>query len=250
MTHTLRRRTGPRSEISRTVVVLLAAVLGLALIAPPVTAATGDLVSVIVRGMPGTGNAPEQAVASLGGSVTRRFELINGFAADVPVGAVGVLARHPDVAAVTANGAMRLEAAGWEDATSLGSYNPNTFDGSMYRVAQSVVKANDYWDEGYTGQGIDIALIDSGVVPVEGLLQPGKIINGPDLSFESQADNLRYLDMLVRLLLYNSWKINRKLLENLGNQEGKERTWTLNQNQDCLKQAFLASEKNSQGVIG
>jgi hypothetical protein len=56
--------------------------------------------------------------------------------------------------------------------------------------------------------------------------------------------------MLVRLLLYNSWKINRKLLENLGIQEGKEKTWTLNQNQDYLKQAFLTLEKKSRGVIG
>ena len=29
---------------------------------------------------------------------------------------------------------------------------------------------------------------------VDGLSAPGKVVNGPDLSFESQADNLRYLD--------------------------------------------------------
>jgi serine protease AprX len=50
------------------------------------------------------------------------------------------------------------------------------------------------WEAGHTGAGVDIALIDSGVVPVEGLTLPGKVINGPDLSFESQADNLRHLD--------------------------------------------------------
>ena len=48
--------------------------------------------------------------------------------------------------------------------------------------------------EGYDGTGIDIALIDTGVVPVDGLTYPGKVINGPDLSFESQSDELRYLD--------------------------------------------------------
>ena len=63
----------------------------------------------------------------------------------------------------------------------------------MYRVVQRV-GAHYAWTQGYTGQGIDIALIDSGVVPVNGLTAPGKVINGPDLSFESQADNLRYLD--------------------------------------------------------
>ena len=178
----------------RLAVVLMAALLGLAVVAPPVTATTGDLVSVVVREVPGTGDAPERAVAQLGGSVTQQYEIIDGFAALVPAGAVDLLAGRRDVAAVTPNATVRLEAAGWEDATSLGNYNPNTFDGSMYRVAQSVVKADEYWKAGYTGAGIDIALIDSGVVPVEGLVQPGKVINGPDLSFESQADNLRYLD--------------------------------------------------------
>jgi hypothetical protein len=41
---------------------------------------------------------------------------------------------------------------------------------------------------------VTVALIDSGVVPVEGLTMPGKIINRPDLSFESQAENLRRVD--------------------------------------------------------
>ncbi len=45
-----------------------------------------------------------------------------------------------------------------------------------------------------TGAGVGVALIDSGVSPVPGLNGAGKVINGPDLSFESQAPNLRYLD--------------------------------------------------------
>lgn len=194
MTSTSTSRSGRKSDSIRILVVLMAALLGLAVVAPPATAVTGDLVSVVVREVPGTGDAPERAVTALGGSVTRQLEIIGGFAAEVPAGAVDLLAARSDVSAVTPNAAVRLEAAGWEDATGLGDYNPNTFDGSMYRVAQSVVKANEYWDAGYTGAGVDIALIDSGVVPVEGLLQPGKVINGPDLSFESQAENLRYLD--------------------------------------------------------
>ena len=45
-----------------------------------------------------------------------------------------------------------------------------------------------------TGAGIGVAVLDSGVSPVKGLDGPGKVINGPDLSFESQARNLRHLD--------------------------------------------------------
>ncbi|GAA0798472.1 hypothetical protein Sya03_48640 [Spirilliplanes yamanashiensis] len=44
-----------------------------------------------------------------------------------------------------------------------------------------------------TGKGVGVALIDTGVAPVPGL-PATRIVNGPDLSFESQADNLRYLD--------------------------------------------------------
>ena len=45
-----------------------------------------------------------------------------------------------------------------------------------------------------TGKGIGVALIDSGIAPVKGLAQPGKVINGPDLSFESQAGSLANRD--------------------------------------------------------
>jgi len=45
-----------------------------------------------------------------------------------------------------------------------------------------------------TGQGIGVALIDSGIAPVRGLAQAGKVVNGPDLSLESQAANLRNQD--------------------------------------------------------
>ena len=54
--------------------------------------------------------------------------------------------------------------------------------------------AQDWWTAGYTGQGIDVALIDTGVAPVEGLDAAGKIVYGPDLSLESQAPKLRNLD--------------------------------------------------------
>src|SRR4051812_25746286 len=44
-----------------------------------------------------------------------------------------------------------------------------------------------------TGKGVGLALIDTGVAPVAGL-PASQIVNGPDLSLESQASNLRYLD--------------------------------------------------------
>ena len=65
---------------------------------------------------------------------------------------------------------------------------------SRWRRPLELIGAEKWWDAGYTGDGVDVAVIDTGVSPVEGLAQPGKIINGPDLSLESQAPNLAHLD--------------------------------------------------------
>ncbi len=75
-------------------------------------------------------------------------------------------------------------------------------------------------------------------------------LNRINRRWKSSRDNVRFLDMLVRLLLYNSWKMNKKLIQNFQNKNKKLSTWTLNQNQDKLKEAFLSLEKKSQGVIG
>ena len=82
----------------------------------------------------------------------------------------------------------------WEDAAILGGLAPGQFRGSMSWITNNITSANTFWNAGFDGSGIDIALIDTGVVPVDGLAWPGKVIHGPDLSFESQADNLRHLD--------------------------------------------------------
>jgi serine protease AprX len=58
---------------------------------------------------------------------------------------------------------------------------------------RSVIGADTGAAASLTGQGVGVALIDTGVAPVPGL-PASQIVNGPDLSFESQAANLRYLD--------------------------------------------------------
>jgi serine protease AprX len=44
------------------------------------------------------------------------------------------------------------------------------------------------------GRGVDVALVDSGVVPVGGLAQPGRVVYGPDYSSERNDSDLRNLD--------------------------------------------------------
>ena len=73
------------------------------------------------------------------------------------------------------------------------AYDPTSDPYSMQNVtAGDGVQA--WWSAGYTGKGVDVAVIDTGVSPVAGLSTPGKVLNGPDLSLESQSSNLQYLD--------------------------------------------------------
>jgi serine protease AprX len=73
------------------------------------------------------------------------------------------------------------------------SYSPDTDPYSMANTTLGT-GAQAWWAAGYTGKGVDVALIDSGVSPVAGLSTPGKLVNGPDLSLDSQSPTLRYLD--------------------------------------------------------
>ena len=72
-------------------------------------------------------------------------------------------------------------------------YDPVADSNSMYSTTL-YTGAQEWWNAGYTGRGIDIAVIDSGVAPVHGLHKPNKLVHGPDLSLESQAPNLTRLD--------------------------------------------------------
>lgn len=72
-------------------------------------------------------------------------------------------------------------------------YDPASDPYSMQNItSDDGVQA--WWNAGYTGDGVDVAVIDTGVAPVAGLDSPGKVINGPDLSLESQNPSLQYLD--------------------------------------------------------
>jgi serine protease AprX len=146
----------------------------------------GSAISVIVREDPWSDAGPEGAVRALGGEVGRHIGIIDGFVARVPQDRLDALRGVPGITSVTPDAEVHLLHA-------VDGYNPADDAGSWFHTAKSV-KADMAWASGLTGQGVDVALIDSGVVPVNGLTAPGKVINGPDLSFESQAEHLRYLD--------------------------------------------------------
>jgi serine protease AprX len=80
-----------------------------------------------------------------------------------------------------------------------GSWSAEKDQGSLYSITKQygvrkAWKEQDPFGRRVTGTGVTVAVIDTGVAPVAGLDVPGKVINGPDLSFESQAEGTRYLD--------------------------------------------------------
>jgi serine protease AprX len=149
------------------------------------------LVSVIVRAQPAQGAAADQQITAFGGHVGQHIGLINAVVADVPASAVPQLEASTAVAQVTLNAQVQLLGSSYGLPSN--PYDPATDVNSMYNIEQ-MDGASAYWNAGYTGQGVGVALIDSGVSPVNGLKTPGKVVNGPDLSFESQVPSIRYLD--------------------------------------------------------
>ena len=157
---------------------------GLTATGTPVQAAvrSGPLIGVIVRtGSSQDADRVEAAVRRSGGTVGRPLALISGFAAQIPSGAVAELRATRGVAEVTADGSVRMTADQWN------SDNQNDSSVDSVKTAAGIKTS-------LTGAGIGVALIDSGVAPVTGLKEPGKVINGPDLSFESQTPGLANID--------------------------------------------------------
>jgi serine protease AprX len=171
---------GPPRAAGRALTVVAAAAM-IAGMAGPAAAATAvvssaDPVSVIVRELPGAGNAPERAVVALGGTVEQELAIISGFEATVPGNRLGALRSATGVLEVVENASVTL--------TSTEVDNQVGLNGSLQRITHEMTGASAMWDAGYTGAGVDVAIIDSGVVPIDGLRTAGKVVHGPDLSFE------------------------------------------------------------------
>jgi len=89
---------------------------------------------------------------------------------------------EPATAVGSGGWASNVWLGGASSATSLTLANVRTIIGADTGAAATL-----------TGAGVGVALVDTGVAPVPGL-PAAQVVNGPDLSFESQSPSLRYLD--------------------------------------------------------
>ncbi len=162
---------------------LVVAMVATLVTAPTTTTGTADdMVNVIIRTV--TGASIASTVELMGGTVTGSLTAIDSVTAEVPASSIGRLEIQPGVMSVTQDSSVNLSGGGWDSGKDVTN---------MAEVA-NVTSLGSAWNNGGQGQGITVALIDSGVTPVEGLATSGKIINGPDLSFDSQNAGMQYLD--------------------------------------------------------
>jgi len=166
-----------------------AAVAAASLIAPVAAGATeahagsvapeGAATSVIVRATAGHVHDAEAVVEAAGGRIGRELSIIDGFAATVPAGALATLGDSPVVLSVSDDAPVTPMSVD----PRLG-YDATGDSGSMSSITR-LVGAQDLWAAGYTGRGVDVALIDTGVAPVGAIRD--HMVNGPELSFDYQA---------------------------------------------------------------
>jgi serine protease AprX len=160
-----------------------------------VTADTAETVAVVIRADTAARTAAAKAlVKGNGGTIKRDLGVIGGFSADVPAGTVAALRARPGVT-VTTDAAVQMTTDTWVNQVGATELEP------VIEEAGADDADRDDPDDGYrrtgvrlTGADVGVAVIDSGVSPVPGLDGAGKVVHGPDLSFESQSPNLRYLD--------------------------------------------------------
>ncbi|MBW8827366.1 MAG: S8 family serine peptidase [Acidobacteria bacterium] len=150
----------------------LLVVLGPATAARP-NGADHTTVEVIIRAVDGMGDTARSGVALAGGTVGKGISAIGGFVAEVPSGVVERLTHLPGVASVTRNRSIQLFSRRLVGDALVGS---NSLD-----HVRDVVGVDNFLPN---GNGVGVALIDTGVAPVPGLDGSNKLRYGPNLSFD------------------------------------------------------------------
>ena len=185
-TDVTRRRRAPRLLL---LITALAGACGgaAAALATEASVLNSPMVTVVIHGNgQASPAAAAAAVRDLGGRLTYPLAILNGGIAVMPSAQVATLTGESWVETASLDAPLHLD-------SYLGSYDPTADTGSLYNTEQ-IAGIQSAWNQGATGQGVGVALIDTGVTPVRGLDGTGQLWNGPDLSFDSQSPALTRLD--------------------------------------------------------
>jgi len=158
---TLALQRGRALAVALVGLLVVALAVGAPAAGTPPSAATSGPVEVIVQKWWAADRGPELAVQRLGGRVTRALPIVAGFAATLPGGrALADLAGEPGVRTVTPDREVHVQ--GMATGAQIRSVYPK------------VVQADDAWRRGVTGQGVTVAVVDTGIADVPDLA--GRIV--------------------------------------------------------------------------
>jgi serine protease AprX len=121
-------------------------------------AAPGSTLPLIVRETVPSSDAAEQRLRELGGTVERELPIVGGFSATLPASALQELARSDAIGVVWGDDKIRTQST---DASDYDSWDPNAYWRKAIRLAQV--------DPAYTGTGVTVAVLDTGVSQVTDL---------------------------------------------------------------------------------
>ena len=148
------------------------------------------------------GKGSARAVEAAGGKVTHRVRLIEGVVARVPSRSVRAVRRASGVRSVIVDRPFATRSDHDDDADGIAGLDvvdadENATSGGIPASATTLDEVRETIGAdrlAADGSGVDVALIDSGITPVEGLAAAGKVVNGPDFSDDARDPDLRHLD--------------------------------------------------------
>ena len=153
---------------------------------------SGQAAQYVVTAAPGALGGLAADLARDGVPVVRRFDGLGMAVVRTTAAGATRLGTDPRVAGVATDSRVGLLA------DSYGTYVPKDDANSMVNITETIGARGMWADRAgrlqWTGRGVDVAVLDSGVTPVPGLTGTGKVVNGPDLSTDSQLPGMRYLD--------------------------------------------------------
>ena len=129
--------------------------------------------AVVVRELAPGSDAAERAVRAVGGSVTTPLPIVDGFSAQVPVARLDALRRSAGVRSVDLAAPVHFDGAYGQ-----GSRGPSA-------VYSDAVRADRAWSAGHRGQGIGVAVIDTGVNAVGDLA--GRVSHSADFTADGDG---------------------------------------------------------------
>ena len=130
-------------------------------------------ISVIVQSLIGS-SAAADAVTDAGGRVTKTLPIVDGVSARVHADSLETLRSDERIWQVTRNGKI-----GFEQTT------PSDFSLTPARIGK-ITRSESLWNQGVTGRGVTVALIDTGVYDHPDLA--GRVVHCEDFSHEANTE--------------------------------------------------------------